>query len=288
MTGSSRKTRPVGQRERGHEVRDEDRARCAGARDQREVEEVGDARAEGAQGRDRREHLGRRELVGGLRDPERREQEQAERELARGDLDGREAGHRAAGEEDGDRVAEGGPEHGQGADELAALLDADEQDDTGEADADADEPGAAHRLARVEPGGEHDREDRGGGLDDACEPGVDPRLGEAEQPERQGVVERAEERERPDVGAQSAHAAAQQEERREHGEPDGDAAEGDDRRLELLDRDLDEEERRAPDRREDEQQAEIAPRHRATVDARDHEARGNRRWRLAPGLGCIT
>ena len=69
-------------------------------------------------------------------------------------------------------------------------------------------------------------------------------------------------KQRPDVAAEPADAAADGEERQQHHEPDRETSEGDDGGLELVDPHLDEEERRAPDRREEEQQAEVASRHR--------------------------
>ena len=175
----------------------------------------------------------------------------------------------AAGEQDRDRVAGGRPDHRQSADELAALLDADEEHDSEEADADAEEPHPADALSAVDPGREDDREDRRGGLDHAGEPRVDPRLGEAEQPERQRVVERAEERRACRTWPRSTpQTAAPDEEGQEHERADDRPPEDDDRRLELVDAELDEEERGAPDRGEEEQEAEIAPGHAATLDAR--------------------
>ena len=72
------------------------------------------------------------------------------------------------------------------------------------------------------------------------------------------------------------------EEREEDERADDRPPEDDDRRLELVDADLDEEERRAPDRG-DEQQAEVAPGHGATLDAIDALGPSH-----APGLDWTT
>ena len=61
------------------------------------------------------------------------------------------------------------------------------------------------------------------------------------------------------VGPMPAETAAACHQRQEHEGTDRDADEDDDGRLELVDAQLDEEERGAPDRRQREQQAEVAP-----------------------------
>ncbi len=86
--------------------------------------------------------------------------------------------------EHGGGVAERGADHRERADELAALLDADEERDAEEADADPDEPRPADALRPVDPRREEHGEDRRRRLDHRRQPGVDLRLGEAEQPER--------------------------------------------------------------------------------------------------------
>ena len=98
-----------------------------------------------------------------------------------------------------DRVAEGDADHRQRGDEVAAALDADEQGDADEPDPDADQPHPGDALAGVHPRGEDDGEDRGRRLDHRGEPRVEAGLGEAEQPERHGVVERAEDDDRHEV-----------------------------------------------------------------------------------------
>ena len=188
--------------------------------------------------------------------------ELADRHLERG-----QGANGPPGDQDRDRVAGRRADHRQGADELAALLHADEEHDAEEADTDAEEPHPVDALRAVDPGREDDREDRRGGLDHGREPRVDPRVGEAEQPERQRVVERAERDERAAVAAQHPEAPAPVEEGKEDERADDGPTENDDRRLELVDAELDEEERGAPDRGEEEQEAEIATGHAATLDA---------------------
>ena len=60
--------RAVDERERRHEVRHEDRARRAGAHDQREIEEIGDARPEHSQHEDCPDDLRRGRLGGPLQE----------------------------------------------------------------------------------------------------------------------------------------------------------------------------------------------------------------------------
>ena len=65
----------------------------------------------------------------------------------------------------------------------------------------------------------------------------------------------------------SGKAPRDDDERHEHREADEEPAEYHDRRLDLLHADLDEEERRAPDRCEREEEGEVAAMHRATLVA---------------------
>ncbi len=106
-------------------------------------------------------------------------------------------------------------------------------------------------------------EDRCRRLDHSGQACVEARLGKAEQPEGDGVVERAEDDERDEATSEGPAAlpcpgAGASEEKRAEDEP----SEHDHRRLEHLDPDLDEEERRPPDRGEEQEEEGVATRHR--------------------------
>ena len=120
-------------------------------------------------------------------------------------------------------------------------------------------------MRRVDPRREQHREDRGGGLDDGGEPRVQPRLREAQEPERERVVQRAEHQERDDHRADVGDDTADDDEGEQHHEADREAAEGDHGGLDLLDAQLDEEERRAPDRRQGQQERDVSAGHRSTL-----------------------
>ena len=204
------------------------------------------------------------DVAGSWREAERRDHDRGAGELADRHLQRRDRAHRQAGEEHGGRVTERDAEHRERRDEIAATLDADEQGDADEADADADQPRPGDALGDVHPRGEDDGEDRRRRLDHRCQARVEVRLGEAEQPEGHGVVERAEHDDRPEVAAQRGEAAASREHRRGAGAasaPEDEPPEGDDRRLERLDAELDEQERGSPDRGEEQQEGGVAAGH---------------------------
>ena len=141
------------------------------------------------------------------------------------------------------------------------MLDPYEERHAHKSDPDADQPHARDPLADVDPGREQHCEDRRGRLDHGREPGVEPRLREAEQPERHRVVESAEHDERDEVPVQSCQPAAAAQQRQQHEDTDDEAAEHDHRRLERVDPELDEEERRSPNRREQEQEEGVTAAH---------------------------
>ena len=148
----------------------------------------------------------------------------------------------------------------------ATLLDAHEERYADEADAHADEPEATDALRRVDADREHDREDRRSRLDHRRQPRVDPRL--ARTPSSQygtALLSVPRTTNGTHIRRTSGKAPRATDDRHEHREADEEPAEDDDRRLELLHAELDEEERRAPDRREREQEGEVAAMHRATL-----------------------
>ena len=164
-------------------------------------------------------------------------------------------------------VAQRSRKHRQRADDLPAALHSDEQGDAHEADPDACEPYARRALRRVEPDREQHGEDRRRRLDHPGEPGADPGLGEAEQPERQRVVEQAQRRHDREIGPQQAEASAARGDRQQDRRADDEPPERHDRGLELVYAELDEEERGAPDRREGEEERTVAARHVTTLVA---------------------
>ena len=205
---------------------------------------------------------------GSWSEPEREREEQSDAELADRHVERRERANRSPRVEGRDRVARGRAEHGERADELAALLHADEERDADEADSDPDEPQAADALRRIDACRQHHGQDRRGRLDHGRQPGVDPRLREREEPVRHRVVERPEHDERDPHRAQSPGSPPRA---RTTGTstatPTTSRPSDDDRGLDLVDAELDEEKRRAPDRREGEQEGDVAPMHRATLPA---------------------
>ena len=126
-----------------------------------------------------------------------------------------------------------------------------------EAHADPDQPRPGDALRDIHLRGQDDGEDRRGRLDHRGQAGVEVRLGEAEQPEGDGIVERAQHDDRPEVAAKGRQAASIREDEEEHEQrqrSEDEAPERNDRRLERLHSQLDEQERRSPDRREEQQE----------------------------------
>ena len=194
VTASSRKTRPVDERERGHEVGDEDRPRCAGARDDREVEEVGDPRAEHAERDDGepglRRRRRRRAAAGARTAPSARRRRRAGR--ARPAAAGsRASSRRRRGRRRRSRRRRRSPRAAPMS--SPPLCTPTSSADADEADPDADEAGAGRRAgsASIRDASMTVKIGAAAWIT-AVRPGVEPRLGEAEQPERHRVVERAE------------------------------------------------------------------------------------------------
>src|SRR5581483_640178 len=134
------------------------------------------------------------------------------------------------------------------------------------------EPPARDALGREEPERDQRDENRHGGLDARGEARVDPRLAPREQPERRRDVEEPDERERDEVHAERGERRARTDRRgddqreRYRGEPDPSGDQG--RGRELAVGDLDEHERRAPDRREREQEQKVAAAHTSLLNVR--------------------
>ena len=239
--------------------------------DEREVEEVGDTRTEGAERRDRSQWLPAGNTVRKLGESERGDQDGSRAELTDRELERRDVPGDSPSEEDGEGVAEGGSHDCERAHEPAATLHADEERDADEAHSNAYELRAADALSCVDPAGEQDGEDRRRSLDDRGQTGVDSLLREAEQPERKGVVEKAEERDCAQPATQGREPASESGERQEDGRTYNEPSEHDGGRRELADADLDEEERRSPDRGEGGEQDQVAAAHAAltvTVSSR--------------------
>jgi hypothetical protein len=141
-------------------------------------------------------------------------------------------------------------------------MEADENADAEEAEDDPHEPQAGDALALPVPDREEGDEERDGRVRDRRDGRVDVLLAPGDQRERQRVVDQAEQNESDARGSQVAEggpdAAAQHEERHEHegGEqqPDGHHRHG----LDLVHRDLDEHERRAPDPGHEEEERDVA------------------------------
>ncbi len=234
-----------------------------------EVEEIGDARAEQAESEHRQQHVRRGQRVGKLREAERGKQEGRETELAERRLQHRYLSHRATREEHRERVTDRDADHGEGRDELASRLEADQEHDSDEPDPDAGEAHAGDALRSVDPRREDDGAEGRRGLDDRGQAGIEARLRESEKPERDGVVHPSEDQEREEVALQWPETASAWQQREQQQRPECDPSESDDGGLEHVDRDLDEEERRAPDRREEQEEKSVAATHGASrVNAR--------------------
>ena len=176
MDGLAEEHGAVDQRKRGNEVRDQDRARRAGPREQRVVEDVPGARAADAEREHRTRDLPAREARRQLHDRERQQGDRRGRERADGAherLDGHE-GSRAVDRRD--RVAEGRERDGERRDDVAARLDAHEERDPAEADQQPEQPRSADPVVARESEGEQGSEERRGGLDHSRQPGIDPGL----------------------------------------------------------------------------------------------------------------
>src|SRR6185295_18769035 len=90
----------------------------------------------------------------------------------------------------------------------AGELEPDEEDDAAEAEDDTRQAHAGDALALVVRDREERREERGGGVEDRGEPGVDVLLSPGDEKERHGRVDETQERERPRVRQQRPEAAA--------------------------------------------------------------------------------
>ena len=198
----------VDERERGHEVGDEDRARCAGARDDREVEEVGDARAEHAEGDDGEPHLSRRLRRRELGEAERRHQHRRAGELAERDLQRRDPAHGAAGVEHGARVTESDAEHGERGDEVVAASGRRRAVPPRRSRRDAAEPRSRDALADVDARGEEHGEDRRRGLDHRRQPGRSRVSAKPSSQNGTALLSVAEHDERDEVAAERSEPAS--------------------------------------------------------------------------------
>ena len=113
--------------------------------------------------------------------------------------------------------------------------------------------------------GEHRGEDRRRSLEQRCRPGVDPGLAPREEPERDRHVQDRGEQKRPEIRAQGtpgfSHASAQHHDHSQRRNGEDEPAEHERLRVEAAIGDLDEHERGAPDRREENQHRYMAAAH---------------------------
>ena len=185
--------------------------------------------------------------------------------------------HRAGG------VARGGDEDRARAEQLVRApgdVDADERDDAAEADQQPDEAPAGDALARVEAQREERDDQRRGGDDDRRDGRVDVLLAGGDQRERHGDLEHGEQRQPAAPAAQRPERPGAPGEEQQHRGAEDDARPREERgRDAVVDSDLDEQVRDAPDRRHREEPGPRPRTHRARIfSRRAPPPRGDRRY----------
>ena len=152
---------------------------------------------------------------------------------------------------------------------LPGDVDADERDDAAEADQQPDEAPAGDALARVEAQREQRDDQRRGGDDDRRHGGVDVLLAGGDQRERHGDLEHGEHRQPAAAAAQRPERPRAPGEEQQHRRAEDDARPREERgRDAVVDRDLDEQVRDAPDRGHREEPGPRPRAHRARIFSR--------------------
>ena len=211
--------------------------------------------AAGAQRHQRRDRLAA-DRAGRQREQRRRRQGQRpDDERRRRDADRLHAAQLALEIQAADRVAQRGQQHHQAAGErlgVAAEIEAEQQHDADDPDDDARGGDPARALVLVEADGEQRGEDRRRRHEDAGQRRGDRALAVGDQQERQDDLHDRQDHDRRHASAQRAEGRRADRDRHEHERAEGEPCEDDEDRVEAaVQRDLDEQVRRAPDRGEE-------------------------------------
>ncbi len=156
-------------------------------------------------------------------------------------------------DDDGERARDGPA--------AAARVHADDDGHAREADAESDEAQAPGALARRDAQGEERHEDRHRRVRDAREPRVHVGLAPRDQQERDRHPDGPDDGARRERGPQGAQAAPGGDEPDQHGRGEQQPQLDERRRRQVADADLDEHERRAPDRGEEQQLRQVGAAH---------------------------
>jgi len=216
-----------------------------------------DPRADDAERRDRGERAGARHRRGNVREAERegRERRHGLRAGDRRDrLDAAEVPLQVPG---GDRVSERGQDHHQAAHDrvgAAAGVHPEQQRNADDADRDARQARAIRALGTGEREREQEGEDRRGRDEDAGERRGDPLLAERDQRERPRGLYESKDHDVAEPSAKRTQDPGMHGERKQHeGRQRGSRRDDRPRRDAVVERDLDEQVRRAPERAEQEE-----------------------------------
>ena len=236
-----------------------------------EEDQLGERGAEQRQREHRRGRLERGHLIRQLEERERRQDQPAGEHRARREHRPGRPGDRTLSVDARARVGERGEDDRERAEDrqVAALgVDPGDDGDADDPDREADRPRSRQALVRQEAQDQQRVEDRHRGLHHRGEPGVDVLLAPGDQPERQSRVQDSEHETVPPRGSQLGERAVASEPPDDVAEQHGGGEqrpEGHHRRgLDLVDRDLDEEVRGAPDGGQQQQHRPVAV-HRFTV-----------------------
>ena len=232
------------------DVGDHGRAGRPDLGDQLEEDQERDRRADHREDQHGEHRLAGRPARRRLDQPGRHVRQRGQRQRRRHHAEGRQVGQRAGEDERADRVAD---HHHRDRDDRAGVagadLEADQRGDPGQPDQQAEQPAAAEPLPlRAEPG-EQRADQRDAGHQQAGQRAGQALLGEAEQEPRRADLDRGVEQQRPPAAQHRADQPAGQRHReQQHGGHRGPGQHQGGRR-DLVDRDLDQQVRNAPDDR---------------------------------------